>query len=148
VSQSVWWATDITRLTAGRTPAGSELPLPEAADTPTIGLLSTCGADPRLVASPKAEMKAAYCMAVCPAGEDVIGNWLNDRRKFTQEVVRPLQHKEETIYVSEDSPAIAHATRRFPRKSVKIIDNGLGRPATRQSVDTAPMGARDLIREY
>jgi len=85
----------------------------------------------------KANYKAAYCMAVCPAGEDVIGNWLDDRRKFTQEVVRPLQHKEEILYVSEDSPAIAHATKRFPHKSVKVIDNGFRRPAPRRSVGTA-----------
>jgi ferredoxin len=63
--------------------------------------------------------KAAYCMAVCPAGEDVIGPWLHDRRTFLAEVVRPLQHKEETIYVTADSPAGDHVTRHFPHKQVR-----------------------------
>src|SRR5258707_15485023 len=39
--------------------------------------------------------KAAYCMAVCPAGEDVIGEYLNSKKEFTDEVVRPLQAKKE-----------------------------------------------------
>ena len=73
----------------------------------------------------KADYKAAYCMAVCPAGEDVIGPWLDDRRTFTAEVVRPLQHKEETIYVTADSPAGDHVRRHFPHKSVKVVDSGL-----------------------
>ena len=76
----------------------------------------------------KADYKAAYCMAVCPAGEDVIGPWLDDRRTFTAEVVRPLQHKEETIYVTADSPAGDHVTRHFPHKQVKVIDPGLVPP--------------------
>ena len=43
--------------------------------------------------------KAAYCMAVCPAGEDVIGPFLEDRKGFLKAVVDPLQQKEETLYV-------------------------------------------------
>ena len=35
--------------------------------------------------------KAAYCMAVCPAGEDVIGPFLDDRKGFLKTVVDPLQ---------------------------------------------------------
>jgi epoxyqueuosine reductase QueG len=34
-----------------------------------------------------ANYKAAYCMAVCPAGEDVIGPFLQNRKGFIQEVV-------------------------------------------------------------
>ncbi|MEO1269530.1 MAG: hypothetical protein AAFX99_15705, partial [Myxococcota bacterium] len=34
-----------------------------------------------------------------PAGEDVIGPFLENRKGFVKEVVRPLQQKEETIYV-------------------------------------------------
>jgi ferredoxin len=70
----------------------------------------------------KADYKAAYCMAVCPAGEDVIGPWLDDRRGFLAEIVRPLQGKEETIYVRDGSPAADHVARRFPHKQVKVID--------------------------
>src|SRR5271165_5730122 len=38
--------------------------------------------------------KAAYCMAVCPAGDDVIGPFLADRKEFLAKVVNPLQQKE------------------------------------------------------
>jgi ferredoxin len=42
-----------------------------------------------------ADYKSAYCMAVCPAGEDVIGPYLEDRKRHLQEVVKPLQEKSE-----------------------------------------------------
>jgi hypothetical protein len=34
--------------------------------------------------------KAAYCLVVCPAGEDVIGPFLTDRPAFLKDTVRPL----------------------------------------------------------
>src|SRR5216110_3231762 len=40
-----------------------------------------------------ANYKAAYCMAVCPAGEDVIGPYLASKKKFADDVMRPLQAK-------------------------------------------------------
>jgi NAD-dependent dihydropyrimidine dehydrogenase PreA subunit len=69
--------------------------------------------------------KAAYCMAVCPAGEDVIGPFLTDRQGYMQDVVRPLQAKEETLYVVPGSDAEEHAAQRFPNKKVKQVSNGL-----------------------
>src|SRR3954452_13268075 len=36
-----------------------------------------------------ANYKAAYCLRVCPAGEDVIGPYLNDKPGHLREVVRP-----------------------------------------------------------
>jgi hypothetical protein len=44
-----------------------------------------------------ANYKAAYCMAVCPAGEDVIGPYMNGKLDYLQTVVRPLQEKAETV---------------------------------------------------
>jgi NAD-dependent dihydropyrimidine dehydrogenase PreA subunit len=72
-----------------------------------------------------ANYKAAYCMAVCPAGEDVITPFLIGRKEFIQEVVKPLQVKEETIYVVPNSDAEAYVTRRFPHKQVKQVRNTL-----------------------
>ncbi len=69
--------------------------------------------------------KAAYCLAVCPAGEDVIGPFLDDRKSFLDTVVSPLQDKEETLYVLTGSDAQAHATKRFPHKRTKAVGNGL-----------------------
>jgi Fe-S-cluster-containing hydrogenase component 2 len=72
-----------------------------------------------------ANYKAAYCMAVCPAGEDIIGPFLNDRGKYLKDVVRPLQEKKETIYVVPNSDAEAYVARRFPHKTTKRVSNGL-----------------------
>lgn len=80
----------------------------------------------------KANYKAAYCVAACPAGEDVIGPFLTNRKGFIQEVVKPLQDKEETIYVVPGSDAEAFVARRFPHKNVKRVSNGI-RPQSIQS---------------
>ena len=76
--------------------------------------------------------KAAYGMAVCPAGEDVIGPFLDDRKGFLQDVVNPLQEKEEPVYVVPGSDAEAHVTKRFPQKKLRRVNNGL-RPTTIRS---------------
>jgi NAD-dependent dihydropyrimidine dehydrogenase PreA subunit len=72
-----------------------------------------------------ANYKAAYCMSVCPAGEDVIGPWLNNRKQFTEDVVRPLQHKEETVYVVAGSDAEVYVPKKFPHKRLKAVGNGI-----------------------
>jgi ferredoxin len=65
--------------------------------------------------------KAAYCLAACPAGEDVIGPFLADRKGFLGDVVRPLQDKVEPVYVVAGSDAEAHVTRRFPHKRPRRV---------------------------
>jgi ferredoxin len=69
--------------------------------------------------------KAAYCLAVCPAGEDVIGPFLTDRGSYLKDTVRPLTEKEETVYVIGGSDAEEHVRRRFPKKKVKRVASGL-----------------------
>jgi Fe-S-cluster-containing hydrogenase component 2 len=73
----------------------------------------------------KANYKAAYCLAVCPAGEEVIEPFLDDRKGFMDLVLRPLQEKRETLYVLPDSAAKAHAEKRYPHKPVKVVDRGI-----------------------
>ena len=68
--------------------------------------------------------KAAYCMSVCPAGEDVIGPFLADRSQFLETVVKPLQEKQETIFVLPNSDAETYVARRFPSKTTKRVSNG------------------------
>lgn len=80
----------------------------------------------------KPNYKAAYCVSVCPAGSDVIGPYLDDRKKHLDEVLRPLQEKEETVYVLPDSPAEAHVTKRFPHKTPKRVSNGIAAPPPRE----------------
>jgi ferredoxin-NADP reductase/Fe-S-cluster-containing hydrogenase component 2 len=72
-----------------------------------------------------ANYKSAYCMAVCPAGEDVIGPYLHDRQRHLTEVVRPLQERAEPVYVVAGSDAEAVARRKFKNKTVKPVGNGL-----------------------
>ena len=71
-----------------------------------------------------ANYKAAYCLAVCPAGEEVIGPYLTNKSSHLQAIVRPLQEKEETVYVVPGSDTEAHVARRFPSKKTKRVGNG------------------------
>jgi Fe-S-cluster-containing hydrogenase component 2 len=73
----------------------------------------------------KANYKAAYCLAVCPAGEEVIEPYLDDRKGFMDLVLKPLQDKVETLYVLPGSAAKAHAEKRYPHKPVKVVDSGI-----------------------
>lgn len=69
--------------------------------------------------------KAAYCLAVCPAGEDVIGPFLTSKAGFLKENLRPLTEKAETLYVIAGSDAEEIAPRRFPNKTVKRVGSGM-----------------------
>jgi Fe-S-cluster-containing hydrogenase component 2 len=69
-----------------------------------------------------ANYKAAYCLAVCPAGEDVIGPFLDNRGEFVAETVKPLQKKIETIYVVPKSDAEEHVKKTFPHKKAKPVN--------------------------
>lgn len=73
--------------------------------------------------------KAAYCMSVCPAGEEVIGPYLSDKKQFQKTVVNPLKEKVETIYVLAGSDAETHVVKRFPTKTSKRVHGGI-RPRT------------------
>ena len=71
-------------------------------------------------------------MSVCPAGEEVIEPFLNDRPAYLSTVVTPLQEKKETVYVLAHSDAESHVGRRFPAKKAKRVSSGL-RPRTLRS---------------
>lgn len=72
-----------------------------------------------------ANYKAAYCLSVCPAGDDVIAPFLEDNKAHVDEYVRPLLNKEETIYVLKNSDAEDHVKQKFPHKRVSIVGNSL-----------------------
>lgn len=73
--------------------------------------------------------KSVYCMAVCPAGEDVMHEFLTDRDKYIKDVVKPLQEKKETVYVLPGSDAESHVLRTFPHKKIKRVRNGVRPPS-------------------
>jgi ferredoxin len=83
--------------------------------------------------------KSSYCMAVCPAGEDVIGPFLENRKQYLVEVVKPFQAKEETIYVVPGSDAERHVAKQFPHKKCKTVGNGLRPNSVRGFLDSLPL---------
>ena len=70
-----------------------------------------------------ANYKAAYCLAVCPAGEDVLAPFIDDRPAFLAGIVKPLQQKSETIYVVPGSDADEYVTRVFPHKTKRHVNS-------------------------
>lgn len=73
--------------------------------------------------------KSVYCLAACPAGDDVIPQYLTDKKQYIEDVVRPLQKKEEPVYVLPGSDAELHVQRTFPHKKIRHVGNGV-RPPT------------------
>jgi NAD-dependent dihydropyrimidine dehydrogenase PreA subunit len=76
--------------------------------------------------------KAAYCLSVCPAGEDVLGPFLDKKGEHIERVLKPLQQKEEPLYVRHGSDAAAYASKRFPHKRLRYIRSGI-RPTSVKS---------------
>src|SRR5262249_24906208 len=74
-----------------------------------------------------ANYKSAYCMGVCPAGDDVLAPFLTDRAQYLHHVVRPVQEMEETIYVVPRSDAEEYVASHSPKKQIKRVGNGLNR---------------------
>jgi hypothetical protein len=67
-------------------------------------------------------------VAVCPAGEDVLGPYLASKKDFADEVMRPLQAKKEPVYVVPGSDAEAHVRKRYPHKTVRQAHGSLRQP--------------------
>ena len=83
--------------------------------------------------------KSVTCMAVCPAGEDVIGSFLLDRKGYLEEVVKPLRDRAENVYVLPGSDAEEHVRRRFPNKRVRRVRNGVRIPSIAAFLRSAPL---------
>jgi Fe-S-cluster-containing hydrogenase component 2/putative sterol carrier protein len=82
--------------------------------------------------------KSVYCLAVCPAGDEVIPQYLTDKKKFVADVVRPLQQRTETVYVLADSDAESHVLRKFPHKKIKRVGNGVRPPSVAAFIASMP----------
>jgi ferredoxin len=83
--------------------------------------------------------KSSYCLAVCPAGEEVIGPFLDNRQGYQAEVVKPFLDKEETIYVVPGSDAEKSLAKRFPHKKAKLVGNGLRAGSVRSFLESLPL---------
>jgi epoxyqueuosine reductase QueG len=76
--------------------------------------------------------KCTNCMAVCPGGDEHIGPYAEDQKRYRDEVARKLQDRKETVYVVKGSDAEAHVLRRFPHKPIKYV-HSCARPTTAAS---------------
>jgi epoxyqueuosine reductase QueG/putative sterol carrier protein len=65
------------------------------------------------------------CMAACPAGEEVIGEYLDDPKGYTDASVTIKRKKVETVYVIPGSDAEAHVRVHFPHKTIRRVSNGI-----------------------
>ena len=83
--------------------------------------------------------KSVYCLAVCPAGDEVIPQYLDDKKGFIEDVVKPLQQKIETVYVLPGSDAESHVLHMFPHKKVKRVGNGLRPPSVAAFLTSMPI---------
>jgi ferredoxin len=83
--------------------------------------------------------KSSYCMAACPAGDELIGHYLEDRKGYVSRVLKPLQDKEETIYALPGSDVEAHVSKHFPNKNVKRVGNGIRAQSVRAFLTSLPL---------
>ena len=60
-------------------------------------------------------------MAVCPAGEQNIGEFLLDRKGYVQRLVKKFRDKKEVVYVLAGSDAEARVKGKFPNKTPKPV---------------------------
>jgi hypothetical protein len=60
---------------------------------------------------------------VCPAGEDVIGPFLKNRKGHVAEVLRPLQDATESVYVLPGSDAADYVARKYPHKTRRFVSS-------------------------
>ena len=76
----------------------------------------------------KPNYKAAYCVSVCPAGEDVIGPFLNDRKQHIERVLRPLQKEERDGIRAPRLAGGGSCRKAIPDKRTQRVSNGLVPP--------------------
>jgi len=67
--------------------------------------------------------KCANCMAVCPGGSDLIGEYVENAKEYRNGTAKRLQERKETVFVVKGSDAEAHVLKRFPHKPVKYVSN-------------------------
>jgi NAD-dependent dihydropyrimidine dehydrogenase PreA subunit len=83
--------------------------------------------------------KSVYCMAVCPAGDEVIPQYLENKKAFVEDVVKPFQQRTETVYVLPGSDAESHVARKFPHKKIKLVGNGIRPPSVASFLWSLPI---------
>jgi len=86
-----------------------------------------------------AQTRCDRCMAVCPAGEAAIGEYLDDRKAYTNQYLKKFRNLVETIYVVKGSDAEQHVRSNFPAKRNKIISNGIRPTSVAMFLESLPL---------
>jgi epoxyqueuosine reductase QueG len=86
-----------------------------------------------------AQTRCDRCMAVCPAGEAAIGEYLHDRKAYTNQYLKKFRNRVETIYVVKGSDAEQHVQSNFPAKQTKIISNGIRPISAAMFLESLPL---------
>ncbi len=79
------------------------------------------------------------CMAVCPAGQDSIGEYLDNRKDYVRCYVKNFVELEETIYVVKGSDAEQHVIKKFPAKKPRQISNGIHPNSAQRFLESLPL---------
>jgi len=64
--------------------------------------------------------RCSYCMAVCPAGEEVKQDYLKNKKDHVERILKPLRDRAEPVYVMAGSKAESRA-KRNPAKEVRVV---------------------------
>jgi epoxyqueuosine reductase QueG len=82
--------------------------------------------------------RCSYCMAVCPAGEEVKPVYLENKKEFVARVFKPLRDRQERVYVIAGSAAESKA-KHNTNKEVRIV-KGLVRTLPGDCEEDPPEG--------
>jgi epoxyqueuosine reductase QueG len=64
--------------------------------------------------------RCSYCVAVCPAGDDVKPLYISNRKAYVDRILKPLQERVEPVYVIAGTKAETAAARN-PRKEIRRV---------------------------
>jgi epoxyqueuosine reductase QueG len=71
--------------------------------------------------------RCSYCMAVCPAGEEIKPGYLKNKKDHVERILKPLRDRKERVYVTAGSKAEARV-KRNPNKEARIVPGMIRTP--------------------
>ena len=63
--------------------------------------------------------RCGYCMSICPAGTDVMGAYIDDRKAYMKTIVTPLIERKENVIVLPGTDSVERIGNHFPNKTAK-----------------------------
>jgi ferredoxin len=77
--------------------------------------------------------RCGYCMAVCPAGEEVKAVYLENKREHIKRVLKPLRDRQERVYVMAGPKAEAKARQNTSKEVMIVKGMARSRPIRRRA---------------